>query len=131
MRLGTERAPAAMIPPPAPTGELRPADRSDDTEIRFEDHRRRGGMRCPHCRSIANRRSSAEVTPLFWDIYYVCSDPRCGHTWKASLSYVYGLSPSAVPDPDLDLPLRIVTREEVVRTGPEPPDPNQPGLFED
>jgi hypothetical protein len=101
-----------------------------DESSLFEDQRRRGSMRCPHCRSIANRRSSAEVTPTYWDIYYTCSDPRCGHTWKAALSYVYGLSPSAVPDPSLDLPMRAATRAEVVKPElPPPDDPNQPRLF--
>jgi len=97
----------------------------------FEDYRRRGGMRCPHCRHIANRRTSVEVTPLVWDVYYQCSHPGCNHSFKAQLSYSYGLSPSAVPNPDFaDLPIRPMARDAVVKPDPPPPDdPSQPRLF--
>jgi hypothetical protein len=98
----------------------------------FEDYRSRGGMRCPHCRHIATRRSSMEVTPLIWDVYYRCSHEGCGHTWKAQLSYTHGLSPSAVPDPDFsDLPMRPMARDDVVKPEPPPPDdPRQPRFFD-
>ena len=113
------------IEPQAPIGA--PANDADP----FADYRRRGGMRCPHCRHIANRRTSVEVTPLIWDVYYNCSHEGCGHTWKAQLSYTHGLSPSAVPDPQLaDLPMRPMARDAVVKPDPPPPDdPNQPRLF--
>ena len=69
---------------------------------------------CPHCKSPGNRRSSREVTITFREIFYVCRNPVCGHTWKASLTYDYGLSPSAIPDPAVNLPVRVADRKTVV-----------------
>jgi len=113
----------AATPTPAP-GAANDADP-------FEDYRRRGSMRCPHCRHIANRRTSVEVTPLVWDVYFQCSHPGCSHSFKAQLSYSYGLSPSACPNPDFaDLLIRPMSRDVVVKPDPPPPDdPNQPRLF--
>ena len=98
----------------------------------FRDNRKRGGARCPHCRNIGHIRSSAEVTPLVWDVYYNCTHPGCNHSWKAQLAYSYGLSPSAVPNPEFaDLEMRPMPRADVVKPDPPPEnDPNQPRLFE-
>lgn len=94
---------------------------------------RSGDIRCPHCRSWGQRRSSREVTGQHRDIFYQCRNTMCGHTWKASLSYDYGLSPSAIPDPAVTLPLRPMPREVVMALlhKPPAPDPDQPGLFDD
>jgi len=104
----------------------------DPEGINPRDDRRSGELHCPHCESIGIRRSSREVTITFREIFYVCSNPLCGHTWKGTLSYDYGLSPSAIPDPAVNLPMRIVDRDAVIGKphGPAPPDPNQPGLFD-
>jgi hypothetical protein len=40
------------------------------------------------------------------EIYYQCTNVVCGHTWKASETYDYGLVPSATPDPRVTLPQR-------------------------
>lgn len=100
--------------------------------INPHDERRSGELHCPHCESIGIRRSSREVAITFREIFYVCSNPLCGHTWKGSLSYDYGLSPSAIPDPAVKLPMRTVNRDDVIaaRAANQPPDPNQPGLFD-
>ena len=55
-----------------------------------DDDHRSGDLRCPHCRSTAIRRTSREVTPTFRELFYLCRNPACGHTFKASLSYDYG-----------------------------------------
>lgn len=94
---------------------------------------RSGDLRCPHCQTPGDRRTSREVTLTFREIFYVCRNPVCGHTWKASLSYDYGLSPSAIPDPRVDLPMRTIPREAAIaaiRAAQVTPDPDQPGLFE-
>lgn len=103
--------------------------------IPVADHipQRTGDLRCPHCQTPGDRRTSREVTSTFREIFYMCRNPVCGHTWKASLSYDYGLSPSAIPDPRVDLPLRTVPREAalaVIRAAQTSPDPDQPGLFD-
>lgn len=62
---------------------------------------------CPHCASRSIVRSSRGVTRLVRDIYFICSESRCGHTFVAQLAVVRSLSPSACPDPRVNLPLRI------------------------
>ncbi len=114
-------------PPPTNDTDGQPEAHHDP----FGVYRKRGGMGCPHCRNIGKIRTSQEVTPLIWDLYFACSHPGCNHSWKAQLSYLHGLSPSAVPDPEFaDLPLRPMARAEVLR--PEPPpedDPAQLRMF--
>lgn len=97
-----------------------------------EEFSRSGDLACPHCKQPGIRRSSREVTDTFREIFYICRNPACGHTWKASLTYDYGLSPSAIPDPNVSLPLRPYERSAIIaaREAMEPPDPNQPGLFD-
>ena len=93
---------------------------------------RSGHLRCPHCEVPGSVRSSEEVTPQHRNLFYTCQNPLCGHTWKATLSYDYGLSPSAIPNPAVTLPMRTPSREEAMALvhPPPPPDPNQPSLFE-
>ncbi|NKJ43587.1 MULTISPECIES: ogr/Delta-like zinc finger family protein [unclassified Novosphingobium] len=67
---------------------------------------RTGRLRCPHCHTPGQRRSSRPVTDTHREIYYQCSNVACGHTWKASETYDYGLVPSATPDPRVTLPQR-------------------------
>lgn len=105
-----------------------------DVDFLRDDEHRSGDLRCPHCRSLTYRRTSRELTATFRELYYMCRNPACGHTFKASLSYDYGLSPSAIPDPDLDLPLRPMERIPGYNArAPDDPvrdDPNQPRLFD-
>jgi hypothetical protein len=112
---------------------------ADITETAFipideAPRQRKHELSCPHCLSQGDRRSSRELTPTFREIYYVCRNPACGHSWKASLTYDYGLSPSAIPDPALDLPMRPVDRRETLaalaNARAAPPDPSQPGFFD-
>lgn len=95
---------------------------------------RTGGLRCPHCRFAGERRTSRAVSDTFREIYYSCPNPLCGHSWKASLAYDYGLSPSAIPDPKVDLPMRPMERADVIddarRRSLPGPDPGQPTLFD-
>jgi hypothetical protein len=93
---------------------------------------RRYGQRCPHCRTAGEIRSSTEAHPTLTVIYFSCRNPACGHTWRASLVYDFGLSPSAIPDPALDLPLKPLSRRDALRIladAQAKPDPDQPGLF--
>jgi len=89
---------------------------------------------CPHCKSPGNRRSSREVTTTFREIFYICRNPVCGHSWKASLTYEYGLSPSAIPDPALDLPMRVMDRAAALvalaNARAAAPDPDSPTFFD-
>lgn len=87
---------------------------------------KRHDLNCPHCGAHASRRSSRKVTETFREIFFICSNVQCGHSFKATLSYDYGLSPSANPAPGVNLPMRPVERAAAIRSasirdGPEPP----------
>jgi len=48
------------------------------------------------------------------EIVFVCNDYMCGHTFVAQLEAVRTLSPSAKPNPAIDLPLSPYVRERVM-----------------
>lgn len=89
---------------------------------------RTGDLICPHCRCDGKRRTSRPITDQHREIHYQCSNVLCGHTWRASLSYDYGIVPSAIPDPAVDLPLRPVSRQDALEALREL-DPDQIDLF--
>lgn len=90
---------------------------------------RTGDILCPHCKCAGKRRSSRPITDQHREIHYQCPNIACGHTWKATLSYDYGIVPSAIPDPSVTLPLRPMTRQEALEALREL-DPGQAELFE-
>jgi len=73
----------------------------------------RGGaalkQRCPHCNEIAVARTTREVTPLFKEMRFQCtnveSERPCGHTFVASLVIERTIVPSACPNPRIQLPI--------------------------
>ncbi len=67
-------------------------------------------IRCPHCKSKATTRSSREITPIYREVYLACQNILCGHTYKAAISVVSTISPSAIPDPAICIPLAEMTR---------------------
>lgn len=69
------------------------------------ERRRRATARCPHCEQPGICRQSAEVTILHRDMWFVCSNPHCGHSWKATLSFVHTVAKPAQPRAGLDLPV--------------------------
>lgn len=73
----------------------------DDPNLR----QRHSMIPCPHCHAPTLVRSSELVTPTSKDLYCLCLNPDCGATWKAQLSIVYMLSPSAMPRPGIDIPM--------------------------
>lgn len=90
---------------------------------------RAGNLDCPHCECPGRVRSSDAVTPQHRKIYYFCSNVFCGHSWLATVSYEYGLSPSAIPNPKVTLPLRPMDRQKVMELLRER-DASQPELFD-
>lgn len=62
-------------------------------------------IKCPHCKSKAATRTSREITPVYRELYLQCSNIDCGHTYKAALSVVATVSPSAMPDPRIVIPM--------------------------
>lgn len=74
------------------------------------------GTRCPHCKTTARARTSTELSLMYREITYVCNNLECGHVWVCGLEPRRTLSPSAIPDPEIDIPLsRHVAKRQLVR----------------
>jgi predicted RNA-binding Zn-ribbon protein involved in translation (DUF1610 family) len=66
-------------------------------------------IRCPHCDGKSITRSSRELSKTMREIFYMCMTPECGHTYVAQLEIVRTLSPSAQPNPAIELPFSPVS----------------------
>lgn len=84
---------------------------------------------CPHCKNDARVRSSRALTPTYRQLYLQCGNVTCGHTFAAELTITHTISPSACPDPTIELrqapPRRRAANDNVVAnaavSGPEVP----------
>ena len=70
-------------------------------------------IRCPHCENKATVRTSQQLTKLLRSLICQCSNPLCGHTFNAHLEAVSTLSPSAVPDQDVYLPISAHAKSRI------------------
>lgn len=64
-----------------------------------------GKARCPHCDSTAVVRSSRRLSPIYREQIMQCTNAHCGHTYVVGAEVLRTLSPSATPNPDVDIPL--------------------------
>lgn len=95
---------------------------------------KRGTICCPQCNSDALIRDSDQETELTKALWIMCGNVDCGMTWKAQISFVYVLSPSAIPRADLVLPKAPEGyQRRVYAAGPATagPDPNQFSMFDE
>ena len=77
----------------------------------------RWGRTCPHCGAPSVIRSSQQITKLYSEQLRICQNHLCGHVWVDGLESVRTLSPSAIPDPGIHIPMsRHVKRELVIAT---------------
>jgi hypothetical protein len=60
---------------------------------------------CPHCEGPATIRSSQQLSTLVREAKGVCNNPDCGHTFKMIIEVVCSLSPPAIPNPNINLPM--------------------------
>ena len=74
--------------------------------------RRIYGMPCPHCHGPARVRTSELPHPLMKKLTYQCQNVACGHTFVGHLEITHTLSPSATPNPAIDLPLSKPAKTE-------------------
>lgn len=88
---------------------------------------------CPHCGAPAIIRSSEQITETVKHLFTICTNPDCMHSWKSSISPIYTISPSNIPNPAVDIPPcppeYVRRRHHSPRKG-DPPDPNQITIFE-
>lgn len=70
---------------------------------------------CPHCGMASVVRTSVQQTRLTREIVYACMNEECGHTFVGLLEVVRTLSPSATPDPSINLPLSTHVRRDLLQ----------------
>lgn len=52
-------------------------------------------VHCRECGAKATIGKTNRLSPVYADLYCSCSDPECGHTFVANLSFSHTLSPSS------------------------------------
>lgn len=62
-------------------------------------------IKCPHCKSTSRIRTSRDLSDLTREVTCQCDNVHCGHTFVALIEAVRTLSPSAMPDPMIDIQL--------------------------
>ena len=72
------------------------------------------GMSCPHCKCAARARTSTALSPMFREVTYQCVNHLCGHVFVCGLEAIRTLSPSAIPDPEIKLPLSQHVRKREI-----------------
>lgn len=77
--------------------------------------RERTRLQCPHCDEPAVIRTSTQITKLTRETTYCCTNAECGHTFNALTEIVRTLSPSATPNPSINLPLSSHVRRDMMR----------------
>ena len=89
-------------------------------KLRLQPGGKRGGdgcfVRCPKCEAPGMIRRSDRPTPTVTQMTVLCTDPACGHTWRADIVFVHTLSPGTIERPDLDLP--VCPKSELVHVRP-------------
>lgn len=70
---------------------------------------------CPHCEWPCVVRTSMKLSNLTRETMYACTNVECGHTFVGLTEIVRTLSPSATPNPSVNLPLSSHVRREVLR----------------
>ena len=70
-------------------------------------------FRCPHCRTKSQVRTSRDLNVLMRELIYACLNHECGHTFAAYLEVARTLSPSAMPDPSVYLPMSEHVRKKI------------------
>ena len=75
---------------------------------------RQYNCKCPHCGSYFPVRSSYEESPILKRVYLQCSNFECGFSAQAFIEIRFELSPSGIPNPEINLPRSIAKQHKVV-----------------
>ena len=78
---------------------------------------------CPHCGVSAGIYGSRQVTRTYKQFYLVCRNPECGFSWLAEVTVVHGITPSAIPNPSIHIPMGPTFAQLVQRGLPHGHDP--------
>ena len=80
-------------------------------KLRYEGTR----FPCPHCKASSEIRTSRMVSATMRESIYQCTNVECGHTFIVDAEASRTLSPSATPDPTVNMPLSAHVRRDMVR----------------
>lgn len=80
-------------------------------KLRYEGTR----FPCPHCKASSEIRTSRMVSATMRESIYQCTNVECGHTFIVDAEASRTLSPSATPDPTVNIPLSTHVRRDMVR----------------
>lgn len=80
-------------------------------KLRYEGTR----FPCPHCKAASEIRTSRMVSATMRESIYQCTNVECGHTFIVDAEASRTLSPSATPDPAVNMPLSNHVRRDMVR----------------
>lgn len=72
-------------------------------------------MTCPHCLENAYTRTSFPMTNLTRETIFVCKNVQCGHVFSALTEISKTISPSAIPNPAVVLPMSTHVRRKVLQ----------------
>lgn len=94
-------------------------------------------LRCPHCKKLSTVRTSEQMSDTVTWMYMQCGNLECGHTWRVDAEASVTISPSARPDPTVNIPLsphiaRMGLRDQLERapTGDHNPESHRMPLFD-
>ncbi|MCV6588301.1 MAG: ogr/Delta-like zinc finger family protein [Marinobacterium sp.] len=76
--------------------------------------------KCPHCGHAMQIRNSNSEHPLMRAMYLQCTNIICGATFRGNLELTHTLSPSASPNPDINLPLADASIRRLAQAKPQP-----------
>ena len=60
---------------------------------------------CPHCKSYAKSVKTRPMGVLMKETTYCCQNLDCGHIFVCTVEVSRTLSPSGMPDPEIQIPL--------------------------
>lgn len=70
-------------------------------------------IKCPVCLGGSTARSSRAMSRTMREITYRCENDDCGHVYVATLEVVRTLVPSAVPNPEVSIPLSPAVQQRL------------------
>lgn len=71
-------------------------------------------FRCPHCGTQSVVRTSEQITPTFSRLYVQCPDIECGHAWRVDAASNITISPSAKPNPRIQMEISQHVRRDLI-----------------
>ncbi|WP_175037929.1 ogr/Delta-like zinc finger family protein [Burkholderia contaminans] len=70
-------------------------------------------IKCPVCLGRTTARSSRAMSRTMREITYRCENDECGHVYIATLEVVRTLVPSAMPNPEVSIPLSLAVQQRL------------------